>query len=285
MRRSLAAVALSAAVLSTGCSRLLYQPSHRLEGLPVEEPDNIQVMTSDDHKLWGWWFPARTAKRKGTFVQFHGNAGNITSHFASLAWVTRAGYDFVTFDYRGYGRSLGRPSQAGLNRDAVAIIDWAHRVVPPAEDGRDLVLYGHSLGGAVLLRALDDVRDKRRVRAVVIEGSFHSYQDAAAGILWSHPLLLPLTGFGYALISDAYSPAASIARVSPIPLLVIHDQRDPIIPAGFGDAIFELALEPKAMIRPDRGTHVSATRDPEVRAALLSYVEDDPGVRAFAARK
>jgi fermentation-respiration switch protein FrsA (DUF1100 family) len=208
-------------------------------------------------------------------VQFHGNAGNITSHYSSLEWVTARGYDFFTFDYRGYGRSGSVPSRVGVQADARAALDYAlARAKPRAEP--DLVLYGQSLGGAVLLRMLGGLSERERIRAVVVEGTFHSYQDAAAAVLWSRPMTAPLAGFGYSLVSDDFSPSAYIERVSPIPLLVIHDVRDPVVPFGFGRAVYNLAREPKELWPVDYGDHLGATRDPALRSELIAWM-DRPG--------
>jgi uncharacterized protein len=259
-----------------GCSGLAYFPSRRLLGWPDRRPEQVWFEANDGVRLHGWWLRRDGGKQRGTFVQFHGNAGNLSSHFVSLYWVTRHGYDLFAFDYRGYGQSEGEPSQAGLNRDALAAIAEAKRRSAPDPTRPDLVVYGQSLGGAVLLRALDDVEDRSRIRAVVVEGTFHSYQDVAASVLWRVPVLLPFTGFAYTLMSDEYAPAAAIARVSPLPLLVIHDRRDPVIPFGFGRAVYRIAREPKDFWVVDRGAHTRATDDPEIRRRLLSYLDAPP---------
>jgi hypothetical protein len=125
----------------------------------------------------------------------------------------------------------------------------------------------------VLLRALADVEDRRRIRAVVIESSFASYQEAAAGLLYGEPLLRPFTGFAYALMNDDYAPAAYVAGVSPIPLLVIHDVFDDIVSWRQGASVYRLGAEPKAFWVTHRGGHVRATQDLDLRRALLSWLE------------
>ena len=261
-----------AASLALGCSSLVYVPSKNLLGAPEDPPGDVWFAGADGTELHGWWFEARTPRR-GTVVQFHGNAGNITSHYASLEWVTAQGYDFFTFDYRGYGRSGGSPTLAGVHGDALAAFAYASRR-SAANPAADLVLYGQSLGGAVVLRMLDDVADQRQIRAVIVEGTFHSYQDAAAAVLWREPLSFLFTGLAYSLVSDDYAPSASIGRVAPIPLLVVHDVHDPVVPFGFGKAVYQLARAPKEFWPVDSGGHVTAQRDPAFRRALVAWLDE-----------
>jgi uncharacterized protein len=269
------------AVLATvpACNGFFYFPSRRAYSIPPEPHRDVLFRTSDGVELHGWLFPAAgRARPRGTFVHFHGNAGNITSHYRALSWVTREGWALFTFDYRGYGRSGWYPTTEGTIRDAEAALGYANRL-PQGEHAKDLVLYGQSLGGAVLLRGLDEVPARSRFRAVVIEASFHSYEEIAASVLYNHPFLAPLTGLGYALISDEYAPAASVARVSPIPLLVIHDRYDRVVPPAFGAAIYELGREPKTFWVTQRGGHVRALEDHDLRDVLLSFLERPPSLQ------
>lgn len=268
---------LVAALGSGGCNRAFYFPSSQTLGVPHVKHDDVALRTSDGVELHGWLFPPLDGgPPKATVVQFHGNAGNVSSHFLSLVWVIRHGYAFFTFDYRGYGRSGGQPSPAGLHADALAAMGWVNAHAPRGAEPRDVVLYGQSLGGAVLLDALKDIDDRRRIRAVVVEGSFHSYEEVAASMLWREPVLFPFAGLGYALVSDEHAPARSVAGLSPLPLLVIHDTRDPVVPVRFGSALYRNARQPKTFWVTDTGQHIRATADPAVRAALLAWLERPP---------
>jgi len=258
-----------------GCTGVFYQPSRRVLGQPERAHRSVRFPTRDGVLLHGWLFPAwggHDRPSRGAFVQFHGNAGNITSHFVSLSWVTDWGYDFFTFDYRGYGRSRGRPSQEGVNLDALAALAYIQATIPQRGDAPDLVLVGQSLGGAVLLRALEDVRDRRRIRAVVIEGSFYSYDEIAEDVLDRSPLSF-LSWLAPWLVSESTSPEPYIGNVSPIPLLVVHGDRDQTIPYRFGRAIFDKARQPKQFYRVRGGRHIDAFRRPKVRRALIHFVE------------
>jgi fermentation-respiration switch protein FrsA (DUF1100 family) len=268
---------LSIAFGATGCNGLVYFPSRHLYGIPRAAYRDVVLEAKDGVGIHGWYFPPANGEApRATIVQFHGNAGNISSHYRSLAWVVQEGYAFFTFDYRGYGRSGGVPTRRGVYLDALAALDWTLSDAPSGTLGRDVVLYGQSLGGAVLLRALADVEDRKRVRAVVIESSFASYQEAAAGVLYRTPLLAPFTGFAYALTNDDYAPAAYVAGVSPIPLLVIHDVFDDVVSYRHGVSLYRLGAAPKRFWATHRGGHVRSTEDFDLRRALLAWLEAPP---------
>jgi fermentation-respiration switch protein FrsA (DUF1100 family) len=266
-------------VFASGCSHLVYHPSDLMY---VQHPEllnglreEISFPSTDGTKLAGWYFKAKKKGHKGTVIQFHGNAENMTSHFASLVWLTEEGYDFFTFDYRGYGISEGKPDQEGINRDAIAAIHYVmNRSARGAE--ADLVLYGQSLGGAVLLRAYDDIpaSERRRIKALVVEGAFSNYHEIAADILSRSWLTYVFQPLAYVLVSNAYGPGDAIPRISPTPLLVIHGAQDPVIPYKFGEEVFALAQQPKQFLRIPGGKHINAMaiNHGEYRGKLLEFL-------------
>jgi fermentation-respiration switch protein FrsA (DUF1100 family) len=260
-----------ACLLLAGCNGLFYFPSRRLYDWPSQPFENVSIATEDGETLHAWLFAAR-GKPRGTVVQFHGNAANVTAHFQSLVWLTEHGYSLLTFDYRGYGRSTGVPSPRGLAEDALSVMRYAQSL-PVQSAGAHLVLYGQSLGGAVLLHSYPQLEPRTRVRAVIVEGTFHSYQEIAASVLYRHWLLLPLTGLAYTVVSDETSPSAWVGRVSPTPLLIIHGERDPTIPPAFGRALYGLSAEPHEFWIAPEGGHIDAMTQPDMCRRLLRYLE------------
>ncbi len=285
---------------SMGCSSLLYQPypkllfDPKLAGIQYE---SVSFKTSDGLTLQGWFFPAqkltpslasgfwdnaksvKTPNARGTIIHFHGNGENRSTHFGTLAWVLEHGYNLFTFDYRGYADSEGSASPTGVYKDGMAAIRWVKKNAPRGTDERDLIFYGQSLGGAILARCFEDVVDRSRARAVVIESSFDSYQRIAADVLsrsWLTWIFQPL---GYAFVSDETSPEDSFAKISPTPLLVIHGRSDQVVPYRFGERIFSLAQEPKSFIEIPRGRHLNtyAVESGRYQGELVKYLADLPG--------
>ncbi len=267
------------AIFFGGCSHLFYHPTReafsnpKLAQVPIEE---VTFSSTDGTRLSGWFFPASSrtpSVHAPTVIQFHGNAQNMTAHFASVFWMVEAGYQVFTFDYRGYGSSGGSPDQRGVHQDALAAIHEVQRRTPGRQ--RDIILYGQSLGGAVLARALQDLPHKERISAVILEGTFDSYQAIARNMLgrsWITFLFQPLATV---LVSDEYSPEQSFAKISPVPLLVIHGERDPAIPASFGRRIHARADEPKTLWIIPGGRHIDAMsrESGRYRADLIHWLE------------
>ncbi len=227
---------------STACSSVFYQGDQRRYLDPRDdhwEYDDIFFQSKDDTRLHAWVFrpvPEWRGGFRGTVVQFHGNAQNISSHFTSLVWLTELGYQLFTFDYRGYGKSAGRSTPEGVHEDGLAALDKAlsiHRErqggVLPSLTKPVFVVIGQSLGGAVASRALADWKDRAEVDLLVLDSTFPSYQAVAAQKLrqsWLTWLFHPLA---WILISDRYAPLPHLKAIQ-TPALLIHDRRDPIVP-------------------------------------------------------
>ena len=128
---------------------LIYFPARDLErtpaalGLPFED---VELRTADGERVHGWFLSA-PAPASVTVLLLHGNAGNISHRFEKLAVLRNLGADVLIVDYRGYGRSSGRPTETGTYRDADAAYEYL--VQARGIDPRRLVLYGESLGAAV----------------------------------------------------------------------------------------------------------------------------------------
>lgn len=264
-RLGFGAVAAAVGLWMSGCTHLFYQPSdlmyvpnpEQLEGVRQEH----EFKSLDGVKLAAWYLPAQKNKPyRGLIVQFHGNAQNMTAHFAGLAWLTEEGYDLFTFDYRGYGISEGKPTPEGVNRDGIAAIRYALGLKRPSAGPKDVILYGQSLGGAILLRAFDEIpqAERARIKTVVIESSFHSYHAISRNVLSRNFLTFVFQPLAYVLVSNRYSPEEAIARISPIPLIVMHGDQDAVVPFKFGQKIYELGLPPKKFIHIKGGGHINS---------------------------
>lgn len=218
---------------TAGCARLvdgfLYSPERMLTGapgavgLPYEE---LRFAAEDGPDLHGWWIPGR---RPGpAVVFFHGNAGNVSHRLDILRRLhDRVGLGVLIFDYRGYGKSSGSPSEEGLYADARAARALART---RGWDGGGLVLYGRSLGAAVALRSAVESPPL----GCVLEAAFTSLEDLARlhYPVLSH-LLMPW-------VRGQYPNLAAVRGLSS-PVLFLHGDRDTIAPIGMGWRLFDAA--------------------------------------------
>ncbi len=265
----------------TSCSGLLYYPTdYRYVDVQILKYQPQEVFfheNKDKHeRLMGWYFKgARKVKGapRALFVFFHGNGQNMSSHFSSLFWVLNEGYDFFIFDYPGYGGSWGKPTPKSTAESGLMAIEYARQQWPKVP----LVVFGQSLGGAVSLRSVLDLKDRSRICAQVVESTFDSYKKvgrAAMSSSWMTWLFQPLA---YVLLSDEYAPTGKIEQISPIPLLVVHRKEDSTVPFYLGQQIFEQAKEPKRFLELPGAGHIDAFTGAgalQNRQTLLSFVND-----------
>lgn len=249
LRRPLRVLALTA-ILAVIMLRwlgdgLFYHPDAEVYGTPADYGplvEEVSFAAPGGPRLHGWWMPA-AGQSLGTVVYCHGNAANLTRHARYVSWLPARGYSVLLFDYRGYGESAGTVTRAGTVADATAAIDFAL-----SRDPERVVVFGHSLGGAVGLRA---AADRPAVRGVIAESTFSNYRGIARAKTPWLSWLVPL------VISAGYDPDAALHRLAPAPVLVIHGGRDPIVPIALGQQLYERASEPKELWVVPEAAHAS----------------------------
>jgi len=198
----------------------------------------VTLTTRDDEQLEAWFIPAERAR--GVVLFCHGNAGNISHRLDSIRNFHGLGLSVLIFDYRGYGRSTGSPSEQGTYRDVDAA--WQYltetRGIPPEH----IILFGRSLGAAV---AADLAARQPAAAGVILESGFTSVPDVAA-------VLYPWLPVRW-LSRYRYDTRKKLAHIHS-PLLIIHSRDDEIIPFANGERLFEAASEPKRFLEL-RGRH------------------------------
>ncbi len=209
-------------------------PGRALTATPQDagfDYEDIMLETSDGLKLHGWYVPA--AQPRGVVLFLHGNAGNISHRLDSIAVFRELGLDTLIIDYRGYGRSQGKPSERGTYLDAEAA--WHYLVDTRGVAANRIMFFGRSLGGAVAAW----LATQYRPAAVIIESSFSSALDMARKLYPFMPVRL---------ITRLQYPVSEYVSRLHSPLLVIHSLDDEIIPFTMAVAIYDSAAEPKSLL-------------------------------------
>lgn len=209
----------------------IYFPDRELVGTPADRGLEFQDVTfraSDGVMLHGWFVPG---PGEVTWLWFHGNAGNISHRLDNIALLhRRLGVSLFIFDYRGYGRSEGSPSEKGLYKDAEAALAYL-RTRSDIDQGK-LVLFGRSLGCAVAV----ETATRNQPYAVILESPFTSSSAMAKRLYPFLPLRF--------LITNRFDSASKIARVH-APLMVVHGSDDRTVPIEVGRELFDAAGELK----------------------------------------
>ncbi len=243
---------------------VLRTPASR--GLAFEE---VSLVASDGVGLHGWYLPHPRAVQ--TLLFCHGNAGNISHRLDSLEVFHELGLSVLIFDYRGYGKSGGSPSESGSYRDVKAA--WAFLVDEKGIPPNRIILYGRSLGAAVAAA----LPDRNRAAALILESTFTSVPDLAQALYpW-----LPARW----LSRYRYDTLGGLGGLS-VPLLVVHSRDDEIIPFSHARRLFDAAREPKQLLELRGGHNDAFLRDRDhYLAELRRFLETlpAPAVRAGGA--
>lgn len=243
---SLAAVIIfsylaAGAFLVFSVDRFMYYPRRGLGASPADfglEAEEVAFSASDGTALHGWYF-SRPASR-AVLVFFHGNAGNISHRLPMARLFSRIPADLFLFDYRGYGKSAGRPRGEKPLLDAKAALA-AVRARPGAAR-RKVILVGESIGGSMALM----VAAGEEVDGVVSIAAFTSTKAVARDILLFR-IFAPL-------IPERYDALGALGQVR-APILFIHGTKDEVIPFSHGERLFAAARGEKEFFPVRGGRH------------------------------
>lgn len=219
------------------------------EKIIVTDPSSLHLVFEDIYidveanvKIHGWFIPYPGAFY--TFLFCHGNAGNISHRMYKLYMLRELGFNVCIFDYRGYGKSKGMPSEQGIYKDTEAVYDYLISQKHIRSD--QIVLYGESLGTAAAI----DLASKRKIGGLIVEGAFSCGKDV--GKAW-YPFLPRF------VFSDTFNSLKKIKSVD-APKLFIHARDDEIISIAFARKLFNVAPPPKEFVEI-KGMHNDAYLD------------------------
>lgn len=253
-----------ATVLYFAQPHLIYYPgtpSRTLQSTPAQiglAYREVALTASDGIRLHGWFVPAEP--QRGVLLFFHGNAGNISHRLDSLRLFHELGLSVLLFDYRGYGRSEGEPSEAGTYLDAGAA--WDYLTGELGFKPERIVLFGRSLGAAIAARTAA----LHPPGALIIDSGFASIPELAE----IHYPYLPVR----LLSRFEYATGEHLAKVE-APVLVIHSEGDDLVPFEQGRHLYEAAGEPKTFLAIEGGHN---------EAFLASYHRYQAAVDDFLGR-
>jgi fermentation-respiration switch protein FrsA (DUF1100 family) len=221
--------------------RIVYQPTRypdgwwdTHEGLGARD---VWLRASDDVQLHAWWLEVPGSRVATLYL--HGNGGNLAYRPGHLRAMVRAGTSVLIVDYRGYGRSSGRPTEHGLYRDADAAYDY---LIGQGYRPGQIVLHGESLGSAVAV----DVGVRHPCAGVILECPFPSIAYMAGRLVpWLGPLFV-----------RGFDTRRKIAQLH-APILIIHGDDDRRVPHAVGLELFEAAHEPKSFWTVEAARHLT----------------------------
>ena len=216
-------------------NRFVFMPGSDDRGSPDDLGmafEQVTLTAADGTKIDAWYVPSDEAGAR-TVLVCHGNAGNITYRLGTIQTFHLLGVNVLIFDYRGYGRSEGTPSEAGTYQDAAAA--WDYLVTTRNVAPERIVIFGRSLGGGVAAH----LAGEHTPGALILESTFTSVPDAAARIYWFLPVRW--------LCRISYDTASLIGQID-CPVLVVHSRDDEMMPFEFGQALYEAARGPKQFL-------------------------------------
>ena len=222
---------------------------------------DVWLETPDGVRLHAWWVPRDGARLATLFL--HGNAGNVTHRVPHILEIAAAGSSVLVLDYRGYGKSAGRPTEKGLYRDSETAFIY---LLGRGYRAEQIILHGESLGTAIAV----DLASRRPCAGLILEGSFTSASEVAGTVL---PVLGPW-------LVRSYNSVPKIRWIL-APKLFLHGDRDDIIPLRLGQSLYAAAQGPKSFwIVPNAGhNNIVESAGREYTQRLQAFYATLPGAQ------
>lgn len=227
------------------------------------QAQDVDLTSRDGTAIHAWWCPLPDAEEVVFYC--HGNAGNLSYRRGAVAeWHQHFGQSVLIFDYPGFGKSAGSPTEDGCYAAAEAAFDWLTETQGvPAER---IIIYGKSLGGGVAV----ELATRRPHRALVLAKTFTSLPDMAQKLYpW-----LPARW----LTRAQFNNLEKIGRC-PRPVFITHGDRDWLIPFAMGERLHEAATAAKQFL-PLPGVNHDASLPPEFYANLKQFLATVESPRA-----
>jgi len=237
----------------------VFFPSHEMAVSPsvMEIPwEDVYFKTKDKVTINAWLF--KNPHARSTLIFAHGNAGNMSDRLFKVKFFYDLGLNVFIFDYRGYGKSGGKPSEAGIYLDAQGAYDHLRSLGHINMD--KIIFYGASLGGTVVI----DLATHRNAALLVVESSITNAQDMAR-------IYYPFVPFF--ILSLKFNSIDKVRQLT-IPKLFIHSPDDQVVPYRIGQKLFEAAAEPKEFLKIQGGHNDgSITAEPAAAGEFIRILK------------
>jgi pimeloyl-ACP methyl ester carboxylesterase len=229
-------------------------------GIPRERVSEEWFETPDGEVLYGWYCRAERPIASSVFC--HGNTGNLTTNADVIPHLLDSGFNVLLFDYRGFGKSTGRPSLTGIISDGVTAARFHDRIRPKSLPS---ILYGYSLGGAVAAQIIR----KHPFDALILQSTFTTLPDLARVTFPRIPLHL---------VAGNFFDTLSVLRTLEVPLLLLHGENDEVCPSWMARKLFDAAPCTKRLEIVSEGMHKDLfIRDGDALVwAIHQFVKDLP---------
>lgn len=224
----------------------------KLLGMDFED---VFINTPDGEKINAWFVPSHN--NAATLIYAHGNAGAMGDRLLKVRFFHELGLNVLVFDYRGFGKSTGTPTEKGVYIDGASTYDYllTRKDIDPSK----IIYYGASLGGAVAI----DVATKRPLAALIVDSSMTSAKEVAGKFYPFVPSFM---------MQIKFDSINKIQKVS-APKLFIHSPEDRTIPYAMGLRLFEKASEPKMFLKSVGGhNEIQILNDPHTAATLKEFL-------------
>lgn len=266
----------------TGCTHLLYPADRfpyydqtKLRPRPTEALVSVDtffdqegssqksLFTDNTGQLNTWYFPSQVPQRKGVVLHFHGNGQNLTTHFLFFVWVVNNGYDYMIFDYRGYGDSSDTEATPEKTvHDGMTMLKYVKERFPDMP----IIAIGQSLGSNVLVRSLQELNSRPHLKKylpqmVLLDSSFLSYKEATSSVLSQRWFLYPLKPLAYLAMDDDWAASEKTNQTPPLPALYFHGDKDKTVNFDLGHENYEKWPGPKVFVTLPDGGHTAAFGD------------------------
>jgi fermentation-respiration switch protein FrsA (DUF1100 family) len=245
--RAMMAIAGAALCLYLGLAAVLYFTQRSLMYFPdtthvtpeqagLSHVEEVPLTTADGAHITVWH--AAPVEGKPVILYFHGNGGALHYRVARFQKLIEDGIGLIALEYRGYGGNSGSPSEAGLIADAEA----AYAFTAARYSTSQIVVWGESLGTGVAVA----LASEKPVGRVILEAPFTSAAAVAKKQYWFMPVGL--------LMKDQFRSDERVGKIT-APLLILHGFKDHVVPFAMGQQLFELAHQPKYIVKFLDGDH------------------------------